>query len=351
MNNYFCVLPYYSFELGMGHQKNIFCCKLAPNSDIDQVRNSIKNKTRSPHCTACWDLEDHGLKSERQVHNSTFDYLLDRDLESIENDAVQGHYNTKIIKLHTSNICNGTCVTCGSGSSSAWASLESKKISYRIAPNSVLNTINWAEAVQLSFVGGEPLLEKKNFEILEQLIELGNTNCFISVVTNGSVELSAHQLAVLSKFPNINICLSIDGVGKSFEYLRYPLSWDLFNTNLKRFREFTNNISVSCMISNLNVYYYTDMIDYFKSEELNYVCRPISYPDYFSPGNLPDSAKLKIIKHNTKYQTDVEHFVSVTSAGTETLLEFAHEVARQDKLKKIQLEQYLPELAECLQVS
>jgi sulfatase maturation enzyme AslB (radical SAM superfamily) len=350
MNNYFCVLPYYSFELGMGHQKNIFCCKLAPRSDIEQVRNSIRNKSRSPHCTACWDLEDHGLQSERQVHNSTFDYLLDRDIESIENDAVQGHYNTKIIKLHTSNICNGTCVTCGSGSSSAWASLESKKISYQIAPDSMLDTINWAEAVQLSFVGGEPLLEKKNFGILEHLIALGNTKCFISIVTNGSVELSTKQLAVLSAFPNINICLSIDGVGQSFEYLRYPLSWDLFNTNLKRFKEFSDNISVSCMISNLNVYYYTDMVDYFKSEGLNYICRPIVFPDYFSPGNLPESAKVKIIQHNKKYQKDVEHFVSVTTPTPESLHAFTHEITRQDGLKEIKIEQYLPELTACLQV-
>lgn len=351
MNNYFCVLPYYSFELGMGHQKNIFCCKLEPNTDIEHVRDSIKRQERSQHCRACWDLEDSGLKSERQVHNSTFDYLLDQDLEIIEKQAVQGNYSTKIIKLHTSNICNGTCVTCGSGSSSAWASLESKKISYRIAPDNILNNIVWSEVVQLSFVGGEPLLEKKNFEILEHLLAIGNTNCFVSFVTNGSVELSAHQLSVLSKFPNINICLSVDGVGPSFEYLRYPLSWELFTKNLKHFKQFTDNISISCMISNLNVYYYTDMIDYFKSEELNYVCRPITFPDYFSPGNLPEYAKLKIIKHNKKYQKDVEHFVSVSTPTSDSTQVFANEIARQDQLKKIHMHQYLPELARCLEIA
>lgn len=111
MNNYFCVLPFFSYEISQINSKNIYCCRLKPGTDIKQVQQSILNQQRAPECSTCWKLEDHGNPSERQIHNSAFDYYADRDLELIEQDARAGQYQTKIVKLHTSNLCNGTCVT------------------------------------------------------------------------------------------------------------------------------------------------------------------------------------------------------------------------------------------------
>jgi hypothetical protein len=79
---------------------------------------------------------------------------------------------------------------------------------YSVIMKQEIEKINWKDIKQLSFVGGEPLLEKLNFEILQRLIESHNTNCFISVVTNGSCELTSTQFQILSKFKNLNICLT-----------------------------------------------------------------------------------------------------------------------------------------------
>ena len=342
MNNYFCVLPYFSYELNMAHKGNMYCCKLAPGADIAEIRKSIQNKQRAPECSECWKLEDSGLPSERIIHNSTFDYLIDRDIDKIEEDAIAGQHSSKIIKLHTSNICNGTCVTCGSKTSSAWAALENdNRFPYKIAPDTKLDHLNWAEIVQLSFVGGEPLLEKKNLEILKHLIEVNNTDCFISFVTNGSIELSDAQRSLLSQFKNLNICLSIDGVGPVFEYMRYPLSWDKLINNLKFFKSITSEVSVSCMISNLNVLYYSNLLDFFKQENLKYICRPITMPECFNPNNLPKYVKEKILLANTKYHHEVAHFLNDPSS-TATIDELFLEVSRQDKLKNININDYLP---------
>jgi hypothetical protein len=205
MNDYFCVLPFYGVEIGHNITKNIYCCRLPAGRDIDNVRKSILSQQRSADCSTCWKLEDQGLNSERQLHNSAFDFYLDRDLEKIEKDVVDGRYSSQIIKLATSNLCNGTCVTCGSDASSAWASLEHKKINYNKIDQNEIEKINWKDIKQLSFVGGEPLLEKLNFEILDRLAETNNTECFISIVTNGSCELTSGQGQTLSKFKNLNV--------------------------------------------------------------------------------------------------------------------------------------------------
>ena len=346
MNDYFCVLPFFSFEISHKLKKNIYCCRLSQKTDITRVQEAILRQERSPDCAACWRLEDQGLQSERQIHNSTFDHYAGRDIEEVEQSVRQGNYGPQIIKIATSNLCNGTCVTCGSTSSSAWAALEGKPIQYEILPETKTDHIDWSKIVQLSFVGGEPLLEKRNFKILQRLIDLGNTNCFISLVTNGSCELTPAQFDILSKFANLNICLSIDGTESVFEYTRYPLDWSKLLYNLEKFKSITSNLSVSCMISNLNIYHYDNIIDFFKQENLNYMCKQIEYPEIYAPGNLPAEFKQQVLANNPKYADEVESFLNYGTYSNELFKSFCEELARQDQLKGIALEQYLPELAQ-----
>lgn len=346
MNKYFCVLPFYSYENLMGNTDNIYCCRLKPNTDIESVRDSIKNKQCAPECQTCWDLESAGLTSERQIHNQTLDYYLNRDLEKIEQDAVSTGFQTKIVKLTTSNLCNGTCVTCGSSLSSAWAQLENKPINYQAKD---FLHLDFSSITQLSFVGGEPLLEKANFKILENLLEIGNKNCFISIVTNGSVILKENQINLLKQFKNLNICLSIDGVGSKFEYIRYPLKWDLLLYNIEIFKSITSNISVSAMISNLNVFYYSELIDFFHSKNLKYLCKQVEHPVIFSPGNLPNHIKEKVINANRRYQDQVTGFLNCGGLYSDTMFnKLRDEIIRQDKLKHIDIGNFMPEVADYL---
>ena len=354
MNNYFCVMPFYSVETDFANpNKNIYCCRVAPDANIEEVRNSIRQKQRSPNCTACWGLEDRGLKSERQLHNEMLDHYLNLSIENIEYRALANEFDPIIIKLASSNTCNGQCVTCGPELSSAWAKLKnnrSKYVSINLAQNNF--NIDWAKIVSLSFVGGEPFLEKKNFEILEQLISIGNTRCFISIVTNGSISVSEKQLKILEQFQNLNICLSIDGIGPVFEYMRYPLPWDLFLKNLKLFKNLTNMLSVSAMISNLNVYYYSDLVEFLEDQNLPYLCKQIVDPIYFSPSNLPDNIKNIIKEKNQKYSNDIAGFLSIDNSYSNlNFSKLKNEILQQDTVKNISIVDYIPKIAKLIKDS
>jgi len=347
MNNYYCVLPFYSVETEFrAPDKNIFCCRLQPNTDINQVRSSMANKTRSPSCATCWALEDKGLRSERQIHNETMDVLLDLNLENIESASLTRGFTPVKIKLATSNLCNGQCVTCNSTLSSSWAALEGKSTQYKSLDVAGLD-IDWGKIVSLSFVGGEPLLEKKNFAILEKLVDAGNTDCFISFVTNGSIELTDTQKDTLSKFKKLNICLSIDGVGDAFEYMRYPLQWSRLSSNLSLFKSIAE-VSVSCMISNLNIYYYSEYVSFFEQNQLNYLCKQVTSPAIFAPGNLSASAKDVVRKQNAKHINEVNSFLATGTFTPEKYQQLKIEIARQDELKGIRLVDYMPDVANLL---
>jgi len=327
MNEYFCVLPFYSVEITHNSPRNIYCCRLPEKTNIDNVRQSILSQQRSTACSTCWKLEDQGLNSERQLHNSAFDFYLDRDLEKIEQDAVDGLYSSQIIKLSTSNLCNGTCVTCGSYLSSAWASLENKKINYNKINHEEIEKVNWKDIKQLSFVGGEPLLEKLNFEILDRLVKTNNTNCFISIVTNGSCELVPSQFQILSKFKNLNICLSIDGIGPVFEYMRFPLKWNVLLENIGKFKTISKYLSVSYTLSNVNIMYYQETVDWFNSQGLQFYHNLVTTPAYYNINSMPKSIKS---------DPAIAQFFREHTPSDDILFQKAvADLERQDKLKNI----------------
>lgn len=344
-NNNFCVLPFYSFENKTPGDcsTNIYCCRLSQPNNIQQVRQDMVAGVRSQSCSTCWKLEDNGQISERILHNRALDFYWDRDIERIERDALDGDHTTRMVKLLTSNICNGTCVTCGPALSTAWAKLNGQTVRYDSISMGDLSGVDLRSIKSLSFVGGEPLLEKNNFEILQHLADIGNQSCFVSIVTNGSMDLSDRQLDVLNQFDSLNLCLSIDGIGRKFEYLRYPLRWSKLLHNLDSLRKITKNISVSCMISNINIGCYDEIIDWFETQDLPFLCKQIEYPGYFSPGNLPDDMKERILGSSQR-SNEVAEFLSIGahSHGSWTL--FRNEIQRQDRLKQISIKDYLPDM-------
>lgn len=337
MNNYFCVLPFFSAEYQISYKTP--CCLLPPNANIDTIRKDMLNGIKSSDCSKCWHLEEQGKTSDRLLQNSAFDYYANRDINLVEDDCKSGAYSEQIVKLYSSNLCNSTCVTCRSAEySSAWATLlngPQKKISIE---QSNLLTVDWANLKMLSFLGGEPLYEKKNFEVMQKLIEVGNTDCFISFVTNGAVDLSEHQLTILKHFKNLNFCLSIDGIGSVFEYLRYPLSWDLLLKNIKLYNDLNINLSVSYTISNLNILYYKETVDWFNSQGLTYNYNLVTDPDYFNINSLPEQ-----IKQDINFGKELLR----THCSNDDVLfdDLLREIDNQDRMKNISIGDYMPELA------
>lgn len=343
MNPYFCVMPFFGEEIGLPNHKTTPCCLLKNNSNIDEVRQKILQQQRPDECSACWNLEQQNIKSDRQYKNEAFDLYLNKDIRFIEEDCKKNLYSKQIIKVYTSNLCNSTCVTCSPDFSSAWASL--KKINKKKASVSFtdLSHINYNDIKMLSFVGGEPLYEKKNFDILNKLIEADNTNCFVSIVSNGSVGLSSYQLEILKKFQNLNICLSIDGIASKFEYIRYPLKWHMLLKNIELFRSLGVKLSVSYTISNLNLMYYNETVNWFNEQNLSYNHNIVNYPLHFSINSLPEEikrglspeAKLLLREH---LPHDDNQFIS-----------FINEINFQDRLKNISIKNYMPEIYDLIQ--
>jgi sulfatase maturation enzyme AslB (radical SAM superfamily) len=354
MNN-FCVLPWFGREINYDGKYDTHCCLLPQKYDIKRIQQDMLANKRPEECQRCWNLVDQGLTSDRQLKNAALDWYQDRDLQFIKKDAEQGMEKTLMLKLLTSYTCNATCVSCGSNNSSSWAKLDRKenpKLKIKkyqfIDLEKVYKEVDFSSLVTLTLLGGEPLYERKNFQVLEKLLELGNDRCFISMVTNGSVAISEDYKKILSKFKNLNFCVSIDGTGPVFEYLRYPLDWALLESNLKFFRKLTDLVSANYTLSNLNVLYHNETVTWFNNQKIEYANNPIYRPTWLQPRALPTHVKqhLKTVLNSVDYDMYIGDYH--TNTDQSNFEEFLVQIKRQDQLKDISIKHYLPELCELI---
>jgi hypothetical protein len=335
MNDTFCVMPFYGAE----YSKNKFdtpCCLMArSNRSIKTIQQEMLKNQRPVECSKCWVLEDQQIQSDRQIKNTSYDFYANKDIRFVKDDCANGVFSEQIVKLYTSNLCNSTCVTCNEHSSSKWASLKNTGEKMIKINDSQINNIDFKNLKMLSFVGGEPLYEKKNFDVLQRLIDSGNTSCFVSLVTNGSIHLNREQLAILSKFSRLNFCVSIDGIGPTFEYIRYPLTWDRLLLNLQQYRDLGIQLTVSYTISNLNILQHSATVGWFRDAGLSYNHNLVSSPTYFNLNCLPEHVKKsnpnKLFREH-RDQDDLD------------FRRFSDEILTQDLLKNISIADYLPDL-------
>lgn len=339
----FCVAPWFAREIdSIG--RDTPCCLVPIGSNFDKIRESFLKKEWPKECIKCQVLEQAGQPSDRQLKNSTLDFYWDKDIEKIQALAAAGEGDLRMLSLATSSTCNSQCITCGPHYSSSWRRLE--KHTWR-GPTSKISLIDLnykidlSKLITLSFTGGEPLYERRNFEILETLLKKNNNKVFISMVTNGSVVLTEHQKNILRQFPNLNFCLSIDGTGLLFEYMRYPLKWTNLLYNIDFLRSLTENISASYTISNVNIQYHNQTVEWFRENKIPYNYNPVTSPDYFNPNALSVNAK-QLLKQDLDSQ-DYDALMHEHKSKHDLLYQQAiKELNRQDKLKGINRKDFLP---------
>ena len=343
----FCVLPFYAIE----YPDKTPCCLISKAQPLKEIQQQMLSEQRPKSCNKCWNLEDAGLKSDRLIKNETLDYFSNIDLEQLITQSRLGKNEIIHYKIDTSNTCNAACVTCNGESSNTWNKLLQKnnlpaKKNWKILPGQTAGWINYSGAKSLSFRGGEPFLSDTNFYILEQLIKHNNTDCFVSFVTNGSFSLNARQKEILAKFKNLNFCFSIDGIGPVFEYLRWPLKWTDIENNIAWCRANNVQVSVSYTLSNMNLLYHTTTIQWFKDHNINYLVNPVYSPAHFRPQSLPSAVKQHLAQRLDGDAT--QSWLTHAPNDDNWFRKFQIEIAKQDSMKNIAIQDYLPEFVALL---
>lgn len=273
--------------------------------DILKLRKDLNNDIRNPQCNRCWEEEDGGRESKRIRDNKKWN----------------GQTGLVFVELNLGNQCNIRCRTCGPHASSQWIE-EAYDTKYKhVVPIKEYKTLVkkfsrsyeedspfWDDIEthlhtikHLEFYGGEPLMSKKMWWILERAVELGYShNIEIHYATNGT--LWPKQVEIWKKFKKVSLSFSIDGIGPQFEYMRHLADWNTVHKNVITSTTFSANMQLNwCVtLSTLNIYYLDEIIkEYYKNYEpkgVTLYLNLVHNPQHFNIGILPEHIKQIVLE-------------------------------------------------------
>lgn len=184
---------------------------------LRKVREQLDNNIWPSECQRCQQTEAINGTSIRT--------------NAIAFDATQTFPDYLIVGGVLDNVCNSACLTCNDQLSTKIGSLKSKK--YTIIDNT--NRF-WALPVDrithLDINGGEPSASKNYKQILANLPKNVRT---VRVNTNGSLFIEELE-AVLARGIEVTVTVSLDGIGPTHDYIRWPVKWDRVYENLMRYK-------------------------------------------------------------------------------------------------------------------
>lgn len=240
------------------------------NSDhMKQLRLQMLAGQKPSGCQRCFQEEESGIKSKRQWETEKWEQLEDLD-EFIKNTDQSGHLFSDPVyfDLRFGNTCNLMCSMCGPGDSSRWISqfqnwrrevknpTIQKALSYESNATFVFkwyekNNEYWDDfyrvlpgVKQLYFAGGEPLLIKQHYEILEYCVNHNLAgNIELRYNTNGT-HVDEKLINLWSKFQKVFVSISIDEMGTRNDWIRYPSKWDDMITVLDLLDKSPDNIDI-----------------------------------------------------------------------------------------------------------
>jgi len=239
MTNNFC--KFLSNQIRVEYGQLRPCCWFTESVDItsaDEVRQYQQQlseitdwKSAGNRCNECKTREQKNLFSPR------LQSLEHQIFKSVDDDSKVS------IEIQIDRDCNAACLICGPWNSTTWEKYDNKiknipiqqvgdpKIASLEFVDQLSKTIDFSNAQEIRFLGGEPLRTDSHIRLLENVTHPENT--VLRYTTNGSYRPNKKTLDTWKKFKMVILQCSIDGIGEHFNYLRWPLQWSQVEDNLK----------------------------------------------------------------------------------------------------------------------
>lgn len=228
-------------------------------------------------CQYCWNIEAMGEDyiSDRKERNASI-YTKER-LKAIRNNPI-APVNPQYIEISFGNECNFKCGYCHPKHSSSYYK-EIKDFGPYTTVRNHRNDINWFKIHEeetnpyveawwkwwpevsktldiLRITGGEPLLQKSTWRLLEDLeanplpnLELNiNSNFGVKPILVNRLAEKANSLVTQGKIKDFKIFTSMDTWGKPAEYIRTGLDLEVWEGNLDTYLSKTN-LPITFMIT------------------------------------------------------------------------------------------------------
>jgi organic radical activating enzyme len=264
-----------------------------------EKRREMLTGKRPEECNYCWKVEDSSNSFSDRVFKSSEPWS-EPFLNEIKGLNWRANYNPKYVEVSFSNTCNFKCSYCSPMFSSKWMEEIERYGGY--PTSTAFNDLTWVKSTnQLPYknsdenpyvesfwnwwpslyndlhtfriTGGEPLLSKDTWKILEFISEnkTPNRKLNLSINTNlGSPKHLIEKFVTLAKKiideDRVNefiIFTSCEAYGSQAEYIRNGLDFNLFLGNVEYILKELPKVTINVMatFNALSVFGYNQLID------------------------------------------------------------------------------------------
>jgi len=305
-------------------------------------------------CVRCKIEEDNGIESKRQLDLQRWQQHYD-SYELSSNQFITA-------SIAFGNTCNLKCITCGPGSSSRWQTEHNEIYGKNVLPVKFYKQDFAKEFIaqapnimHIDIPGGEPFISgvPEQKQLLQYYIDTGRAeHITLHYTTNATVMPDTEWWQLWTHFKEVEIQLSIDGVGARYEYIRYPGNWKTMSANVAQYvsRQSEVTLSVSHTVSAYNIYYLDEFFEWCYSQQLP---RPwlgrVHNPVHMRPAVWPKPTRDIIAEHLMTSQHPDAHTwaqLMLNSDDSEHFEMFKQKLHQHDQYRNLKFELTFTELAE-----
>lgn len=293
-----------------------------------RLRHDMLKGTKISGCDTCYNNENIGRESRRLINNEVFkDQVFDKTTSDI---------NVQYLDLRLGNQCNLKCRMC-SPMNSSMIEDEFKNNYDPVLDKAYLKSNvmlrDWYETTvfddninshlpnlkTLYMTGGEPTLIKKNYDIMQRLIDCGRNEKVTLIINTNMTNSNPKFYQLLKQFKKVVIQMSIDATDDLATYIRHPSDFKVVDSTIKELLSIGDNISLVAgpVIQILNLNRLVELFDYLESfnrqsNKLVIDIRPgfVFMPEHNNIQYLPKQYKIDCYRkiymwmmNNSKYQS------------------------------------------------
>lgn len=145
---------------------------------------------------------------------------------------------------------------------------------------------------RLYITGGEPFINDRIKEVLDHLIVSGAAGHIDLELSTNCAHVDAPFVAKLEKFRKLSLWLSIDSIGETYEYIRYPARWSVVDRNVRFLKETRGlRCAILPVVQMYNILGITDVFRYCDALGIDFGMNILHQPPRLAIGNLPPRAR------------------------------------------------------------
>ena len=204
----------------------------------------------------------------------------------------------QFVDIRNTNLCNLKCRSCGPHYSSKWGdelgytnAIKKQDIQEHL-PYLLTDDLHW-----MYFTGGEPLIVKDHWDILEQLINSDRAKNIKLMYNTNLTTLKFKDKDIVSiwkQFKQVLINCSLDAAGPEIDYIRSGSNWTEILQNFKTLHTISQThrhitLNISPTISVLNIWFFAELVKFAYEHKVQ--CKPfvLAGPHAFVLSVIPDS--------------------------------------------------------------